>query len=122
LAGRFGANLHERAYEFALVICDLVDLLPHNQKGWILLKQLFRSGTSIGANLCEANEAISEAEFVHRCSIARKEASETRYWLRLCRDKKLIPIPRIEPALTEVDELIRILVAIIKKTQTKIAE
>jgi four helix bundle protein len=79
---------------------------------------LFRSGTSIGANLCEANEALSDAEFVHRCSIARKEASETRYWLRLCRDKELIRSPLLEPALGEADELVRILVAIITRTQT----
>ena len=115
IRGRFKGDLPSRTFEFAKLIVDLVDELPSNDKGWAVRKQLFRSGTSIGANVAEADEALTDAEFAQRCSIARKEASETRFWLRLCRDKGLLKPNRADSALKVVDELIRILVTILRR-------
>lgn len=116
---RFRGDLPERTYEFAKVVLDLIDALPSNTKGWAVAKQLVRCGTSIGANISEASQALSDAEFTQRCSIARKEAAETRFWLRLCRDKRLIDSQILQPALVEIDELLRILGTIIRKLQTQ---
>jgi four helix bundle protein len=118
--GRFRGDLPDRSFRFGCVVIDLVDQLPSNVTGWTLAKQLIRSGTSIGANVAEADHAISEAEFIHRCSIARKEAAETRYWLRLCQAKKLIREEPVALALAEADELVRILATIVRKSQTSV--
>lgn len=117
MAGRFRGNLPERTFELAKVVLDLVDELPSNCKRWVIAKQLARCGTSVGANIAEADEAQTDAEFTHRCSIARKEASETRYWLRLCKAKALIHPAALDEALKEVDEIVRILVSIVRKMQ-----
>jgi four helix bundle protein len=69
---------------------DLIDELPNNVKGWVISRQLLRSGTSVGANVREADQALSRVDFIHRLSIAHKEAAETHYWLCLCRDKSLL--------------------------------
>jgi four helix bundle protein len=107
--GRFRGDLPVRTYEFAKRIVSVVEDLPNRNAGWVLGKQMLRSGTSIGANTCEADEALSEAEFIHRCSIARKEASETRYWLRLCRDCGLLTHDGTDDLIEEADEFVRIL-------------
>lgn len=117
--GRFRGDLPDRTYEFAKVILDLVDELPHNPKGCAISKQLVRCGTSIGANVSEASQALTDAEFAHRCSIARKEAIETRFWLRLCQDKSLVQSPLLQPALDEVQEFLRILATILRKLQQR---
>jgi four helix bundle protein len=115
--GRFRGDLPERTFEFAKTVLDLVDDLPSNTKGWAVAKQLIRCGTSIGANIAEARDAFSDAEFAHRCSIARKEAAETRYWLRICHDKRLIRSPHLDAAIGEVEQFVRILGTIVLKLQ-----
>jgi four helix bundle protein len=117
MTGRFKGDLPKRTFEFAKSILNLVDCLPSNAKGWAIAKQLVRCGTSIGANISEASEALTDAEFTHRCSIARKEASETRFWLELCRGKALIQSPKLEPSIQEVDQFLRILGTMIRKLQ-----
>jgi four helix bundle protein len=115
--GRFQGDLPERTFEFAATVLALVERLPQRTSGWVLGKQLARSGTSIGANVCEADHALSEAEFTHRCSVARKEASEAQYWLRLCDRTGLLDGGQAEPAVREANELMRILSTIVRKTQ-----
>ena len=117
--GRIQGDLTERTFRFALRVIDLIDRMPQNTKGWEIGRQLLRSGTSIGANLHEADQALTKPDFVHRCSIARKESSETNYWLRICSAKQLLPAPDADDAATEADEFTRILTAIIKKCQTQ---
>src|SRR5438552_2007463 len=102
--GRFQGNLPERTFEFAVTILDLVRQIPDGTVGWVVGKQLARSGTSIGANICEANHAFTDAEFAHRCSIARKESSETDYWLRLCHRCDLLSAEQSVPARQEAEE------------------
>jgi four helix bundle protein len=80
-----------KSFDFALQIIELYKQLVSG-KEFILSKQLLRSGTSIGANIEEATAAISKKDFIHKMSIASKEARETRYWLRLPDKSKLVNI------------------------------
>lgn len=69
--------------EFSLVLIDYVTLLEENRK-YVIARQLLRAGTAIGANIMEAQNAESKADFIHKMKIAAKEADETQYWLLLC--------------------------------------
>jgi four helix bundle protein len=71
------------AFNFSLAIIDYCDELDSTRK-YIISRQLFKSGTSIGANSMEAQNAESKADFIHKIKIAAKEADETQYWLLLC--------------------------------------
>jgi four helix bundle protein len=77
-------DIYDRAFKFAAEVIAFVGTLPRNVAGYELGKQLLRSGTSIGANLEEADGAESKRDFIHKAAIARKEARESHYWLRLC--------------------------------------
>jgi len=117
---RIQGDLLERTTRFAEQIVMLIDLMPNNVKGWELGKQLIRSGTSIGANLREADHGLSDSDFAHKCSLSREEASETFYWLDLCMWTNLLPDDRASPLLKEADELVRILQSIVRGTQNHI--
>jgi four helix bundle protein len=119
--GRFRGDLPDRTFEFSVKIVELSDCLPQNNKGWVLGKQLLRSGTSVGANVCEANHALTDREFIQRCSIARKEAAETHYWLRLCLRLGLVSEADTAPLLSECDELISIVSVIVRKSQATVS-
>ena len=114
---RIQGDLKERTARFAAAIVNLSDDLPNNNKGWVLGRQLIRSGTSIGANVYEAEHALSDADFAYKCSVARKESSETFYWLDLCRRCGLLAADKATKLAAEADELMRILSAIVKRTE-----
>lgn len=116
--GRIQGDLKRRTFEFARAILRVVDQLPQNGKGWELGKQIVRSGTGIGANVCEADHAFTDMDFAHKCSIARKEATETHYWLELCLSENLIRESKenLSP-IREADELTRIPSSIVRGTQ-----
>ena len=116
--GRLKGDLRDRTYNFGLLILDLVDQLPNNPKGWQLCKQIVGSGTSIGANIEEADQALTVPDFVHKCSIARKEANEALYWLRIWRDKNLMTGEAVEAAIKTADEFVRIISTIMKKSSS----
>lgn len=78
----------EKAYAFALRIIKLYKYMAVNYKEFVLSKQVLRSGTSIGANIEESVHAQSKIDFIHKLSIAQKEANETNYWIRLLRDSE----------------------------------
>jgi four helix bundle protein len=80
------------SYKFSLDIIEFVELLESKRK-YNLANQLFDSGTSIGANVRESQNAESKNDFIHKLKIAAKEADETEYWLLLCRDSKNYPNP-----------------------------
>ena len=80
-------------------------------------KQLLRSGTSIGANVTEADQAQSKADFISKMGIANKEAHETRYWLRLLYHTNYLNEEEYTSILNDCQELIRILQSIIKSTK-----
>lgn len=76
--------------QFAIDIINLYNYIKENKKGNVLLNQLLRSGTSIGANIHEANYAVSKADFINKFQIALKECYESDYWLELFKDAKMI--------------------------------
>lgn len=92
--------------EFAKLILDYCDTLDVRKK-YTLSKQLLRSGTSIGANCMESQNAESKADFIHKIKIAAKEADETQYWLLLCNYGDGYPeTPHLELKLTEIQKVL----------------
>ena len=92
--------------------------LTAEQKEYVLSKQLLRCGTSIGANIAEANGAISDADFSAKMSIAYKESLETKYWLNLLHDSDFIPSKNFDSILADADELSKMLFSTIRSTRT----
>jgi len=82
-------KIDERCFEFSLLIIELYKYLQY-KKEYILSKQLLRSGTSIGANVEEAQAAQSRKDFISKMSIASKEARESKYWIRLLKHSDYI--------------------------------
>src|SRR5689334_14538902 len=107
--------VRKKSFDFALSIVHLSQKLRKNRE-FILSKQLLRSGTSIGANIEEADVAQSKKDFIAKMSIALKEARETRYWLRLLDTSKIIEID-FSVFLQTAEELERILTAILKTSR-----
>ncbi len=92
----------------------LFQFLAAEKKEFVLSKQVLRSGTSIGANIEEANQGESKADFIHKLCIANKEAFETNYWLRLLRDSNIITPKQSESLINDCEELQKLLTASIK--------
>ena len=109
--------VYEKAYDFAIRVIKAYKYLTQTKKEFVLSKQLIKSGTSIGANIAEANGAISSADFSAKLSIAYKECLETKYWLSLLRDTSYIDEKAFNSIYTDADEIGKILFSIIKKTR-----
>jgi four helix bundle protein len=103
----------EKTYAFSLRIIEMVKILREKRE-FDLSSQLWRAGTSIGANVEEAQAAQSRADFRSKMSIAAKEARETHYWLRLTLDAKVIPFSQLERLIDDIQEIKRLLTAIVK--------
>ena len=108
-------ELRERTYQFALKIFELCSKLPNTDEARIIKRQLLKAGSSVGANLEEADGSLTLNDFVYRVDISFKECKESRYWLRLIVDRKLLPKKMVQPLLDEALELIKILSTIIYK-------
>lgn len=108
-----------KAYAFALEIINIYKYLISEKKEYVLSKQLLRSGTSIGANVHEAISGQSKRDFVHKLSIALKEAKETQYWLNLLKDSDYINQELFKGVSKNCSELIKILSSIIITTKEK---
>ncbi len=106
--------LKDKSYKFALRSVKLCRFLTEDHREYILSKQMLRSGTSIGANIVEAGQAQSRADFIHKLSISLKEAFETQYWLELLRDGEYLTGDQATSMLTDCSELQKILTASIK--------
>jgi len=111
--------LADKSYAFALKIIKVYKKLISGKKEFVLSKQLLRSGTSIGANISEANGAISSADFSAKISIAYKESLETKYWLKLLKDSEYLNKEKTELLIEDADELSRIMFSILKSTRIK---
>ena len=109
-----------KSFDFALDIIELYKILKSKNE-FVISKQLLRSGTSIGANVEEATAAQSKKDFATKMSIASKEARETRYWLRLLNKSKLVEYD-FKNYLNKIDELIRIITAIVKTAQSNLSK
>ncbi len=107
-------NIQEKSFAFAVRIVKLCKLLRTERKEYTLSNQLLRSGTSIGANVTEAQQAQSRADFLSKLNIALKEASETEYWLRLLEATEYLTQSEFESIHSDCDELVKILVSSVR--------
>lgn len=110
-------TIEEKSFRFAVRIVKLSRHLSETKREFILSRQLLRSGTSIGANTAEAQQAQSRADFIAKPSIALKEAVETNYWLRLLRETDYLEESQFQSLHQDCRELERMLTAILKTTK-----
>ena len=109
--------IKDKSFEFAKQIIRLYLFLKETKKIYAIADQILRSGTSIGANIEEADAAQTKKDFYAKLSISYKEAFETRYWLKLIRDARLAAINEINPLLADLEEIIKILASILVTTR-----
>ena len=104
----------EKSLEFALEIIEYSELLEAQRK-YVIRNQLLKSGTSIGANIHEAQSCESRADFIHKLKIAAKEAQETSYWLTLCNKSTTYPSNFVLPQ--KLEEILKLLSSIISTSK-----
>lgn len=103
------------SFEFALAVIAFCELLETDKK-YVIARQLLKSGTSIGANVREAQNCESNADFIHKLKIAAKEADETEYWLELCKQSENYPKPdKLLIQIIEIKKLLNAIIATLKK-------
>ena len=107
----------EKSLDFSIELIRFCELLD-NEKKFVISKQLLRSGTSIGANVFEAQHAESRADFIHKMKLAIKEANETLYWLLVCERSE--SYPSNEDVKNRVEELIRIISKILVSSKRRL--
>ena len=111
--------IEKKSFAFAIRIVNLNKYLIQDKKELIMSKQLLRCGTSIGANISEAERGQSRADFTAKMNIALKEANETYYWLRLLNATEYLDDRMFESLEPDIKEIVAILTAICKKTNEK---
>ena len=109
--------LADKTIAFAIRIVNCYNYLIETKKEYTMSKQMFRSGTSIGANVHEAIQGQSRADFVSKMSISLKEASETSFWLVLLHQTKFLNHKEYQSLRFDLDEIIRLLISTIKTTK-----
>jgi len=112
--------LLDKSLKFALRIIKLSRYLQENHREYILSKQIVRSGTAIGALIREAQYAQSDADFLHKLTIALKEANETKYWLELLSGSEYITHTMHRSIEPEAEELLRLLIASTKTVKNRV--
>lgn len=112
-------DIAKRVFRLVITTLQLIKILPKDQISTIIISQLIRCITSIGANIEEARGGHTKNDFSHSMNIAKKEALESRYWLKLLYELNNSHREEIEKLLSELDEVIRILVAIVKKSNPR---
>ena len=119
---KVGAGIHELSYDFGCRITRLFQYLTEDAeyKEFIQSKQIYRSGTSVGANVRESKHAQSNADFLSKMSIAYKEADETDYWLKLLHDNGYINDEQYESLKKDIDRILKLLTSIVKTMRQKI--
>ena len=110
--------IKEKSFLFAIEIVGLYKVLAE-RKEFVLSKQVLRSGTSIGANVRESEHAQSKTDFIHKLSIALKEANETEYWLDLLFETKYLSQIEFENIKPKIIELLKLLTSIINTSKNK---
>ena len=109
--------LKNKSFAFALRIVKLYQFLGEHKREFVLSKQTLRSGTAIGALIREAEQAESKADFIHKLSIALKEANETDYWIELLRQSDYLDKIAFDSLKTDITELLKLLTSIIKTSK-----
>ena len=106
-----------KTIEFSLSVIRYVEMLELHKK-FVIANQLLKSGTSIGANVHEAQNAESKSDFIHKFKIAAKEADEVNYWLMLCKASEFYPNPN-EQLFTDLNSIMLIITKIISSSKSK---
>ena len=109
----------DKSFDFAVRIINLYKYMTAEKKEYILSKQILRCGTSIGANIAEAQRGQSKADFIAKMSIALKEANEADYWLRLLYRTEYIEEKAYKSLKEDNEALIKLLMSICKKAAEK---
>jgi four helix bundle protein len=109
--------IKEKSFDFAIRIIKLYKHLIEKKKEFVISKQLLRSGTAIGALIRESEHAESNPDFIHKMSVALKEANETEYWLLLLNKTNFISEKEFLSIHSDIEELLRILISIIKTSK-----
>lgn len=112
--------LKQKSKLFAIRIINLYKFLGNEKKEFILSKQLLRSGTSVGANIREAEYAESKSDFIHKLAVSQKEINESIYWLELLLETEFISFNQFESLNTDAIEIIKLITASIKTVKTSI--
>ena len=110
-------NIYELARDFAIRIVNMYKYLVENNREYIMSKQLFRSGTSIGANVFEGKNAQSRPDFASKMSIALKEATESAYWIDLLHETKYITDSEFQSVSQDCSRIIAVLTKIVKSSK-----
>lgn len=110
-------EIQDRTYDFALRVIKLCKYLERDKSIKVISNQLFKSGTSIGANVEEAIGAQSKKDFIFKMTIALKESRETYYWLRLLRDSDSVSVDKLSEIIDESEQIIKIISKIIITSQ-----
>ncbi len=115
------AGIHELSYDFGCRMTRLFQYLTEDSdyKEYVMSKQIYRSGTSVGANVRESKHAQSEADFLSKMSIAYKEADETDYWLNLLHDNGYMNDDQFESLSQDCNRILRVLTSIVKTMKEK---
>lgn len=116
---RGNSPLHNKSYDFAVRIVKMYRYLSQQKDGYVITKQVVRSGTAIGALVREAEFAQSPSDFIHKLSISLKEANETFYWLNLLKDTDFIDDNMFNSISADCHELIAMLVSSIKTSKKR---
>ena len=111
----FAKSLEKRTLKFAVMIIRLSVKLPNTTEGRVIINQITKSGTSVGANYREANRSRSKADFKSRIKICESEASETQYWLEVIVEAKWLSRDEIKPEYNECSELLALFTTIGKR-------
>lgn len=116
------AGIHELSYDFGCRIARLFLYLTEDSeyKEFVISKQIYRSGTSVGANVRESKHAQSEADFLSKMSIAYKEADESDYWLNLLHDNGYLDDEQFQSLSHDCDRVLKVLTSIVKTMKEKI--
>ena len=114
-----GNIVKEKSFDFSIRIVNLYKHLTFNKQEFVLSKQLLRAGTSIGANICEAEQAQSTSDFISKLSIALKESCETEYWLRLLYRTDYLSESEFNSIISDNKNVTKLLTSIIKSTKTQ---
>ncbi|MBK6566472.1 MAG: four helix bundle protein [Saprospiraceae bacterium] len=103
------------SFDFALMVIEYCEVLEANKK-YVISRQLLKSGTSIGANIREAQNAESKIDFLHKLKIAAKEVEESSYWLQLCKQSKNYPFDeRLETSVVSLQKILGKIISTIKR-------
>lgn len=114
----FKQQFKKRCFDFSIAVLNLSEILKDKRINWILIDQLIRSATSIGANIVEGGNSTSKREFINFFQIALKSASETLYWLALLKEINLDKKEKIDVLLQECTEIKKMISTIVLNTKS----